>query len=222
MSNYAIPIRKFEFYPDKPKETSLTALSRYDNGKYTAVSKLDGYNLFICNEGDKIEFYSRTWKPLPVCKEIEEEWRQMIADKKIPGQSIINCEWMKYRAGNGVDFRYEGNECIYLLTPYAQEGFFVGHLPYHERRGWLETLDIPTDDLSVTDSSAISSRLLLPAKAENDFAGFYEKHKTVIRTEGIVICRNGGRLTANQNSSIKTGEMLKLKYRKGDDGRTEV
>lgn len=219
----AIPLNKFDFYPDKPKETSLSCLEKFDNGKYLAVSKLDGWNLFMCNDGNKIECYSRTWKEIPVSDHLKECWLKLVKDSKIPDKSIINCEWMKMRAGTtGDNDKYDGPEMIYLLTPYVMKGLFVGYRPYNERRKWLEDLGLPTDDLSTCNSYDLSYDLVLPAKAESNFVDFFNKNKGVYRTEGIVLCRKKGTLIGNQNSSIKTKEMLKLKWRKGDDGRTEV
>lgn len=217
-----IPIRKCEFFPDKPKQTALSCLTKLDNGRHTAVSKLDGYNLFMCNEGEIIECYSRTWKPLPVSSRLRESWLKLVKDGKIPDQSIINCEWMKMRAGVGSSDVYDGPEMIYLLTPYAMEGMFVGCRPYQERRKWLETLGIPTDDLSIKNSADLEYELVLPAKAENKFEEFFELHRGIYRTEGIVVCVNKGTLIANQNAATKTAEMLKLKWREGEKGRTEV
>jgi len=216
-----VPIKKFEFFPDKPKRTTESCLERLDNGRHTAVSKLDGWNLFMCNEGETIECWSRTWKPLPVADHLKEAWLKLVKDGKIPNNSIINCEWMKMRAGTGADDKYDGKEMIYLLTPYAMEGMFVGFRPYKERREWLEGLGIATDDLSIRKSSEIEHELLLPATAESGFEEFYELHRGVYRTEGLVICTNKGTLMANQDTPMKTKEMLKVKWRSGDDGRTE-
>ena len=218
-----IPLEKFKFFPDKPKRTTISCLKKLDNGRYVAVSKLDGYNLFMCNEGDTIECYSRSWKPLPVAPNLREAWAKLIKDKKIPDGSIINCEWMKMRAGvGGSDDKYDGPECIYPLTPYAMEGMFVGFRPYKERREWLETLGIPVDDLTVRNSADLHCELVLPTTAESGFEEFFELHRGVYRTEGIVICTNKGTLTANQDIPMKTKEMLKVKWREGDTGRTEV
>lgn len=218
-----VPLKKFEFFPDKPKRTTTSCLRRLDNGRHVAVSKLDGWNLFMCNEGETIECWSRTWKPLPVADHLKEAWLRLVKDGKIPDNSIINCEWMRMRAGvSGSNDAYDGPEMIYPLTPYAMEGMFVGFRPYKERREWLETLGIPTDDLSVRDSAKLEYELVLPAKAEEGFEEFYELHKGVYRTEGLVICTNKGTLIANQDTPMKTKEMLKVKWREGDDGRTEV
>jgi hypothetical protein len=218
-----VPLKKFEFFPDKPKRTTTSCLKRMDNGRHTAVSKLDGWNLFVCNEGENIEFWSRTWKPLPVADSLREAWLKLVKDGKIPDNSIINCEWMRMRAGvSGTNGAYDGPEMIYLLTPYAMEGMFVGFRPYKERREWLEGLGLPTDDLSIKESAKLEYELVLPAIAEEDFEKFFEKHSGVYRTEGIVICSNKGTLTANQNAPYKTKEMLKCKWREGSDGRTIV
>ena len=218
-----VPINKFTFFPDKPKRTSTTCLRKFDNGRYTAVSKLDGFNLFMCNDGEEIECWSRTWKPLPVADNLREAWLKLVKDGKIPDKSIINCEWMKMRAGvNGNDDKYDGPEMIYLLTPYAMEGMFVGFRPYKERREWLEGLGLPTDDISVKESSKLEYDLVLPATASENFEEFFEAHRGVYRTEGIVICANKGTLVANQDAPIKTKEMLKCKWREGSDGRTIV
>lgn len=217
---FAIPLEKFKFYPDKPTETTLSCLKRYDNGRHCAVSKVDGYNLFMCNNGGVIEAWSRKWKKLPVCDEIIEMWKSLTKDK-IPDNSIINCEWMKFRAGSG-DFVYDGPECIYLLTPYVLDGLFVGSMSYVERRSWLESLEVPIDDISITESSKVEHRIMLPAKVDSGFEDFYNQHTKIPRTEGIVIYRNNGKLIANQNDSIKSKDMMKCKYRKGDSGRTEV
>ena len=218
-----VPIKKFEFFPDKPKRTTTSCLKRLDNGRHTAVSKLDGWNLFMCNDGDNIECYSRTWKELPVAPHLREAWLKLVKDKKIPDGSIINCEWMRMRAGvSGANDAYDGPEMIYLLTPYAMEGMFVGFQPYSERRKWLEGLGVPVDDLSIKESADLSYELVLPAIAEDNFETFFEAHRGVYRTEGIVICTNKGTLTANQDTPMKTKEMLKVKWREGSDGRTIV
>jgi len=218
-----VPIKKFEFFPDKPKRTTPSCLKKLSNGRHTAVSKLDGWNLFICNEDNNIECYSRTWNPMPVADHLKEAWLRLVKDNKIPNNSIINCEWMKMRAGiSGNDDKYDGPEMIYPLTPYAMEGMFVGFRPYKERREWLETLGIPTDDLSVRESSKLEYELVLPATANSNFEEFFEAHRGVYRTEGIVVCTNKGTLIANQDTTAKTKEMLKVKWREGDSGRTEI
>lgn len=217
----AIPLQKFKFFPDKPKETSISCLKSLDNGKHVALSKLDGYNLFMCNDGEVIEAWSRTWKSLPVSPHLKKAWLELVKAGKIPDKSIINCEWMRMRSGSG-DFKYDGPECIYLLTPYVMEGLFIGYQPYNKRREWLEGLGLPTDDINISKSSEQKHELLLPAKAESGFEAFFEAHKKAYRTEGLVICTKAGTLAANQSESIKTKEMLKVKWRKGDDGRTEV
>lgn len=216
----AIPLHKFEFFPDKPSVTTLSCLKRLDNGKYTAVSKLDGYNLFMCNEGGNVTCYSRTWKPLPVAAHLRKAWLKLVRDSKIPDKSIINCEWMRMRAGpNGI---YDGPEMIYLLTPYIMDGLFIGFKPYSERRQWLESLGLPIDDLSIRNSANLNYELVLPAIASDNFKQFFEMHRGIYRTEGVIICSNKGRLIANQHNSIKTKDMLKCKWRSGDDGRTEI
>lgn len=217
-----IPIEKFKFFPDKPNRTTLSCLGKLDNGRNTAVSKLDGWNLFLCNDGDSIECYSRTWNPLPVAEHLKESWLKLVKDKKIPDKSIINCEWMKMRAGvKGGDDKYDGPEMIYPLTPYAMEGMFVGFRPYKERREWLETIGLPVDDLTIKDSSDLNYEFVLPAIATSNFEEFFELHRGVYRTEGIVICTNKGTLNANQTAAVKTKEMLKVKWRSGENGRTE-
>jgi hypothetical protein len=216
-----VPLKKFEFFPDKPKETSLSCLSKLDNGKWSSTIKIDGFNLFMCNDGETVESWSRTWKPLPVAKHLKDAWMEMVKTGKIPDKSIINCEWMKMRAGSG-DFKYDGPECIYLLTPYVMEGLFIGYQPYSERRRWLESLGLPVDDLNITKSSDQKHGILLPAKVESNFLEFFEAAKKVPRTEGIVLNLKTGTLVANQVTSIKSEVMLKCRWRRGDDGRTEV
>lgn len=213
---YAIPLEKLKFCPDRPKRTRRSCLKDYDNGKYLAVSKIDGYNLMMCNDDGEIETYSRTWKHLPVCQEIKDLWKEL----DIPNHSVINCEWMKFRAGSD-EFKYDGIECVYLLSPYVMDGLFVGHLPYADRRQWLESLGIPMDDLSLQPSQ-ITSRLILPALAESDFESFFDLHTRVPRTEGLVLCKRDGRLVANQDDRAETKDMLRVKWRDGDAGRTEV
>jgi len=218
-----VPIKKFEFFPDKPKRTTQSCLKRLDNGRHTAVSKLDGWNLFMCNEGDRIESYSRMWNPLPVSDELKEEWLKLVKDSKIPDNSIINCEWMKMRAGaTEGDDKFDGKEMIYPLTPYSMEGMFIGFRPYSERREWLEGLGIPTDDLTIVKSSDVEHNILLPAIATSGFEEFFELNRDVYRTEGVVICENKGTLMANQTASCKTKAMLKCKWRSGCTGRTRV
>jgi len=217
----AIPLKKFQFFPDKPKETSVSCLKMLSNGKHAATSKVDGWNTFMCNDGEMIESWSRTWKPLPVSTHLKQAWLELVKDGKIPDQSIINCEWMRMRSGSG-DFKYDGPECLYLLTPYVMKGLFIGHQPYSERRKWLETLGLPVDDISITKSADQKHGLLLPAISDHDLESFFEAHKKAYRTEGIVICAKDGTLVANQTTSIKSNVMLKLKFRAGDDGRTEV
>jgi len=216
-----IPINKFEFYPDKPKRTTVSCLSKFK--RHTAVSKLDGWNLFMCNYGREIECWSRTWNPLPVSSHLKEAWLKLVIDGKIPDRSIVNCEWMKMRAGvSGSDDKYDGPEMIYPLTPYAMEGMFVGFQPYKKRREWLEGLGLPIDDITIKESAKLKYELVLPATAGENFEEFFEAHRGVYRTEGIVVCTNKGTLVANQDTSTKTKEMLKAKWREGDDGRTEV
>lgn len=211
------PLQPYQFYPDKPTESTPSQLSLFKN--HTATSKLDGYNLFLCNIDGKIFTYSRKWNVLPVAEHIKEDWKKYVIDKKIPNNSIMNCEWMKYRAGSD-GFVYDGPECIYFLTPYAVDGIFVGHLSYTKRLKYLEDLEIPRDNIDIINSSEITHTLMLPCKAENDFEDFFEKHKNIPRTEGIVVSKNNGHLYASQHASTKTKMMLKVKYRKGDAGQT--
>lgn len=220
--NIAVPIKKFTFYPDKPKRTTVSCLERFEKNKqYCAVSKLDGYNAFVCNDNGNVEVYSRTWSTLPASDELKHAWSQFLGEKLIPNNSIINCEWMKFRAGAG-DFKYDGPECLYMLTPYVLNGLFVGHLPYTQRREWMESLNVPIDNIAITKSSDIVYQVILPALTETNILSFYEAHKHIPRTEGVVIYQKKGIISINRNGPSKTHHMLKCKYREGDDGRTEI
>lgn len=214
---WSIPLSRFGFYPDKPKRTTKSCLQKYEKYDYCAVSKLDGYNAFVCNNGKSIEIYSRTWSKLPVSDEVLHEWSKL----SIPDNSIINCEWMKNRAGSK-EFKYDGPECLYLLTPYVIGGESVINVPYRERREWAEKLGITSDDIKIRNSVDIKGRILLPAKTESNFDDFYNLHITIPRTEGLVIYSNNGKLIASKINSCKSDSMLKCKYREGDDGRTMV
>jgi len=206
-----------QFFPDKPR-TSSPAVIKYVTG--TATAKMDGYNCLLCVTGGKAETWSRAWNLLPVDRKIVEEFVAIVRARGYLGDFIVQCEWMKLRSGGTSEFKYEGQESLFAITPYVIDGQPVISWSFKQRREWLEQLGIPVDDLSVKDSKDLKGSIWLPACSDNP-AELYERTVGVKRTEGVVVCGFGGSLLAQQTSSGEPTWLQKFKWRRGDSGLTE-
>jgi hypothetical protein len=212
-----------ELLPDKPARTTQATLDRFSTDKHLALTKLDGWRILvkIGNDADDLEFLSRRRKPLPVCQKIRAAVEYVVREGRIPYNTVIDGEWMKNRAGTD-GFKYDGPECIYWWSPLYLGGEWVGHLPFHDRWNWIRGLDLPQDDISIRRSDQMpDNSIWLPATSTN-FRSFFESHINVARTEGIVIYKRDGIIVGNRRDSVKSRDILKCKWRDGEDGRTQV
>lgn len=203
--------------PDKPVRTRPEILNSFDDN-YLALSKLDGWSTVI-EFTDKIQFISRSGKALPIGDKVKNAFTKL--KEHIPQNTSIWGEWMKRRPD------YNGPECIYILSPIYVGGEFFGGKDFTERRKWVEDLSdlniIKYDDLNIKESDQMQDfQIYIPAMSHGNLPKFYETHKSISRTEGIVIYEPNGKFLGNQMKSVKNPSMMKCKYRDGDTGRTEV
>lgn len=209
---------KMNMQGDQPSRTSTGILNILNKKEYVALSKLDGWRVRIIIDDDVL-FISKSGRELPVHENIKNAMNKLITDGKIPNKSIIDGEWMKYRASSGNTPGFDGPECIYPLSPLYLEGTWVGNLPFMERWQWINSLGLPIDDLSIHKSDQMPNNPLIIPASSNEFTKFYELHKKVIRTEGLVIYKLDGHVYGSIDGSIKSKNMMKCKYREGSDGR---
>lgn len=198
--------------PDKPKTAHAYALKSVDENTHTALTKYDGWGTLI-EIDSAICCVSRIGKPLPVDRKILNATKLLNLH---PGTTLWG-EWMKRRPD------YDGPECIIILSPVYIGGEFVGHQPFKDRLQWVMNLNVPQDDVSITESSQMPDNpLMSPAYAEKDFDSFFQKQRQIARSEGVVVYKNGGQYYGHPTDSIKSSDMRKYKYRHGGDGRTEI
>lgn len=204
-------------YPDKPVRSAPSALPLF-KGNYRALTKLDGWRCELTIDGEgEVSFISRAKKPLPVGETIRKAARALVKDGKVPFNSVIDGEWMKRRPD------YDGPECLYLFSPTWLAGEWVGHLPFRARWEWVNGLCLPVDNLSTVESSRMENHpLIIPASVDSDFVSFFNANKNVWRTEGIVIYKLDGIMYGDLHDSKKSRDMVKIKWRDGHDGRTEI
>jgi hypothetical protein len=201
-----------ERLPDKPIRSSASAFKIMDVvQKYIALSKLDGWRCLTCiDENGKISFLSRVRKTLPVSKKLAGAVQKLLDEGKVPKSSIIDGEWMKRRPD------YDGPECIFMFSPMVLAGEWVGHMPFQSRWEWINSLGLPVDDLTIrNDAKMVGHPLVIPASSRTEFNKFFESHKGMWRTEGVVVYRITGQIYGNRKDNHKSRDMFKIKWREG-------
>jgi len=205
-------------FPDKPTRSSPTVLKMMGKGDNIALSKLDGFRCRTVVGGDgNVSFLSSSGGTLPVSSRIRDAVRRLIEAGKIPLSSVLDGEWMKLRP------QYDGPECIYYFSPMVLANEWVGHMSFRTRWEWINGLGLPVDNLAVTRSDQMPNNpLILPKSTTEDLDAFFEKHKEIWRTEGIVTYKANGMICGDRRGQKKSRDMYKFKWRDGHSGRTHV
>jgi len=197
-------------YPDKPERSAEACLPLLDDGAHVALSKLDGWRCLTVIEESGVSFMSRTLRKLPVNEHVTAAVNRLVMDGTLRHGTVLDGEWLRRRPG------YEGRECLYLFSPLVLDHRWVGHRSFQDRWTWLLSLGLPTDDLN---EPLPRYDLLLPCWTEKrgELAAFYERHRGVVRTEGVVVYSTAGQHHGGTTQSLKVRDMVKIKWREALD-----
>lgn len=184
---------------DKPLE--VNSLVGYEDNKYVAQAKLDGWRcIIIFNENGSIETRSRVNKSLDICSELAEALSKL----NVPPNSMLDSEWMARRPG------HVGKELIYLFGVLYWNGEWMGQHSERERWELVKNLQVVADPLR------------LPAYTTTGYEAFYESTKNDPTAEGIVLKDLDSKLLGNLRECKDNPLWYKLKWRGGPSNNTII
>jgi len=171
------------------------------NDKYIVDAKLDGWRLEICKFDGEIKIHSRTNKPRELPLELINQL------KKMPEGMSLDCEWInqsRIKAINtslNVDLPLVDNLIVFDIR--WLNGRYIAKMPLAERRQIKFYAKLLKTDLNGLFSA--NHRIFQAIHTKGGKAkSFYKKQKDFAISEGIVVKRLDGGLSAN---------WYKVKYR---------
>jgi ATP-dependent DNA ligase len=217
-------------FGEKPHEIYPDQLPNLDAKKqHIATSKLDGWRCQVVKDStgkyvtakntQGIAFGHKNWgvgskqdlffisrrglddggpTKFPVCQDLINE----VDELDLPDQTVLDSEWMKRRTIGEID------ESVFIFDVLWLDDIWNGKIPYCQR---LETID------SIINKDG--SRVRLPQVAHENYTDFYEAHKKIPYTEGMVLRHKFSTVSGNRMHCIKSNALLKMKWRSGADGR---
>ena len=182
-------------FVDKP--IAVNSLLTFQNGKWIAQKKLDGYRCIVEINGD-IKFWSRNFSELKVSKEIQDQIRSLNLDN-----TMLDGEWLKQRTD------YKGPELLHLFGVLYLNGEWVGPWPEEKRWEFIQSLNI-------------DGPIKRPDFVTKDYQKFFETSKSDKSCEGIVLKAIDAKLVGDRNKSAKNPKWFKKRWRGGFDGQSTV
>ena len=182
-------------YPDKPTRTySLGAIRE---GQYLAQVKRDGWNAVVIKHDGEISVLSRHQKPLEKVTLLES-----IKSLDLSDGDVLNGEWTSMREA-------DRTEALHLFTWMYSKYEWLGGLGEEERYSRL--LDLPQ-----------AEGIFVLEAVTDGYGDLYRSTVGDWTTEGIVLKHRSAKLIGSQTKASKNPMMLKLKWRDGSDGMTEM
>ena len=176
---------------------NLRDLSKFDPKLWVAQKKFDGHRAHpITDIETSLSVLSRHRKPLTVSQQIIEALKAL----KLPANTMLDSEWNARRASKIEELH------IFDILWFNNE--WIGDKPFEDRYAIIEQMDLKPP--------------LYIAKVYEDFL---ELMKSIIgdqRTEGIVLKRRGFMIQRSLNEAKDISSMVKIKWRDGPDGQTQV
>jgi ATP-dependent DNA ligase len=193
-------------FPDKPNEMSASQLPILDlQGGYIATAKQDGWRCMIEVDGNgKIEFLSRTWRPLPISPRLKD----LVASMGLPKNTMLDTEWMARRAD-------VTQETLHLITIPWFDDVWLGD--QYETTRWARAVEL-MGKLPLEAQTLFS----LPKWTDSEYSKLFEWSKANPSTEGIVLKRKNSYLIGHLRTSWTNTSWIKIKWRAGLDGQTRI
>ena len=214
-----MPLNKWRFV-DSPMEIKKFMLSSFEGKDFLAQQKLDGWctylvkddgswlksiNIHGTNRGDNLFFLSKRElskggpTDIPVSSQISNEIKKI----HIPPKTVLICEWMKRRTQDT-----SIGEKLFVYDILYYNGEWVGNLGAMDR--FQKVISLSNESLPIPDWT------------KTKFADFYEKQKSFLWTEGIVLKKINAPIKGNFSKSEDSGSLIKCKWRSGSSGRDIV
>jgi len=214
-------------YADKPYLLNdvKASLERLDaEGTHFAQLKVDGYACYAVkdrqgetlsrfgqhrNLGDGLYLVTRrdASRGGPTDVPASEEIVEQVASLDLPDRSILLGEWMARRT------KGELPETLFLFDVLWRDDHWMGQVPAWER--WTRTRDL-------IRKAGLDGPVKAVRTVREGFMDLFNESIRLPWSEGVVVKRRRGTLKGDVDRAVKNAQMVKVKWRSGDNGRDVV
>jgi hypothetical protein len=198
----------FRRYCDDCVRRLPNCLNEFEEGKYSAEFKADGYRVHLEFTDHGIVPWSRKWKKHPISKEMATLLKEKLS---FPRGTILDGEWLERRT--------VGPETIILWDAMFHAGEWLGGMTYAERMNFLDCVPNVWNDDTLKNFSTLPGPILtVTHRTRKSFVEAFELSKSLPWTEGLVIKALDSTLVGSIKERTVNYAWTKCKWRGGSDG----